>query len=227
MSDFKTPMDILEFPRLSLYTPTPGMDKERSSFGVSLLNKNPRFTVWTRIDDKENGPIAAGIGPEALEGFVDMCMDIVNNPDMIDAIAFDTCKPDPDSTQFAKVVSSTLTFGRGEDGLCFIGLRSADSTRPVLVFQFRAFEWHPFRRKSKPYTESEMSTIHAKAWLTNMSKSVLSAPAGQTPEQRKALAEQRKARRNGGGGGYDKPTPKPATYAPTGGFDGGSDSYSF
>lgn len=231
MSDFQTPIDALEFPRATLYTPAPGVENERASFGWSLFNGNPRITVWTRVDDKEKGPISAGIGHEALEAIFDQAEQIFGTPGLIDTIAADTMIPpkrDDGNEARQKVLGSTFYFGRGENGMCFFTLKSGDADRPEIVFEFRAFEWHPMRRKSKPYTEEEMSSIHALAIVRYLRKALFGNIKGQTREERRAQAEARKAARearfggNRSNGGNFNSTPKPArtgTPVEAGGFD--------
>lgn len=219
MAEFDKPLDVLEYPRLSLYTPAPGVDKERASIGWSTLNNMPRCTVWTRSDDKERGPIFGSYGQEALQGFVHEVMKILAS-NTADSVAFDYLR-NPEQGSYDKVLNSTLIAGRGEDGMCYIGLKSADEARPKIIFTFRGYEWHPMRLKSRPYTQEEMSTIHCRAYFKLLETSLLSTVKGQTIEERKALAERRQARRGGSGGGgggnsYQQ-KPKPAqTFTDTG-----------
>lgn len=219
MSTFDNSFTVIEYPRLTMFIETPGVENSRSSFNVSVLNDNPQFSVWTRIDDdvlkedgKKRGPIQAGIGREALEGIIEQATRIFADDKIIDSFAADTyIKPKlPDgSYSREKVLNTTYTIGRGADGICYHSLTSADTARPQLVFYFRGFEWHPFRRKSAPFTPEELSSIQARAWIRNLEKSVLFNVKGQTPEERKAVSERRKAARSGGKGGQNY-TPKPS-----------------
>lgn len=208
MTTYSTPLDILEFPRLTLFTQAPGTERDRSSFGFSLMNGGPRFTTWTRVDDKEKGPIAAGIGIEALKAVIIEARRVWSLEKPIqDISAIDTLKRDEESATFDKVVSSTLVIGRDQDGICFIGLKSADTSRPEIIFHFKGLEYHPFRRKSGPIPEDEMSAIHANGWLSALEAIVNANVKGQTPEERKAQSErwkaQREARKGGSKGGYN------------------------
>lgn len=234
-------MDSLEFPRLSLYVPAPGTERERSSLGWSLFNGNPRCTVWTRIDDTEEvngrkkGPISAGIGAEALEAVYTEAMRIFGNPDLVDTYACDvmtTPKGDSNTVSYEKVLGATLIIGRGDDGICFIGLKSADSSRPQLTFHFNAFDWHPMRRKSGPIPDKEMSTIHARAYFEHLKKCLLDSPRGQTREELKAISDRRKAarearqgNRQGGGNFQSRPAAPKAEFTDTGGFGEGDFSF--
>ena len=229
MTTYTTPLDVLEFPRLSMYTAAPGVERERSSLGWSLLNSNPRCTVWTRVDDKEKGPIQAGIGVEALQAIYDEAMRIFSNETVVDTFVADTAKRDEQSNNFEKVVTSTLALGRGDDGLCFIGLKSSDPSRPEIIFQFKGYEYHPFRRKSGAISESEMSSIHARAYMHALKSALLENPRGQTQEERKAAAERRKAARDakGKGGGSYQQRPQAASAAPKFGDSDFLDTVSF
>lgn len=225
MSDFKTPLNVLEFPRLSLFEPVPGGTWQRSTFGWSLLNDNPQATTWTRIEgDKDKGRINAGIGYEALEGFVATCFEIIDNGGQPDAVSFDTLVPnqrDDGSNTRDRAVASTLTFGRNAEGFCYIGLKSADPDRPQIVFHYRGFEWHPMRQKSKTLTDQDMSTIQARAYFKHLEKAILYSVKGQTPEERKAAAEARKAKREGRKPTYsNQPAAAAAkpSYSPVGDF---------
>lgn len=204
MADFNKPLDIMNYPRLSLFTPAPGVDKERAAFEVGTLNGMPRFTTWTRSDDKERGPIYASFGQEALMATIAQ-MHAILDAGVPDAFGADYLKTMGEGS-YDKQLHSTLNFGRGDDGICYIGLKAADEARPKIMFYFRGFEWHPFRRKNKPFTPEELSTIHARAWLNLLKASILSNIKGQTPEERRELAERRKAMREarGGGGGGNR-----------------------
>ncbi len=229
-SDFQ----IHEFPWASLYTPTPGKDRERSSLNWSILNGNPRVTVWTRIDDEEvakgkkKGPIQAGFGQAIIMDVLDEAESFFET-DAVDTLAWDNsvnAKSETEQSGFEKVIGTTLIIGRQEDGLCYIGLKSADTSRPELMFYFKGFDWHNPRRKSSPVTDAERSKRHALATIRYLRSSIQNHMRGQTPEERRAQSEARKARREGNSGGYKKQaggTNKPAM-ASTGGFD---DSYTF
>lgn len=238
MSQENKAVDSLDFQRLSLYTPAPGVEKERSSMNWSMFMGNPRCTVWTRVDDdvmlptgKKKGPIAAGIGQEALEGIVEQALKLFSEEGRIDTIIADTVinpTREDGSKSYDKVVNSSFVFGRGEDGVCFVGLKSADGDRPEIIFYFKGFEWHPLRRKSGPFTESELSSIQARAWFKHLEKACLNTVRGVTPEERKANAERRKAAREGRKPAYNnqsRPSAPKQDMTATGGFD--SESYSF
>lgn len=200
MSDFALPLDVLEFPRATLYTQAPGVENERASFGWSLLNGNPRITVWTRVDDKEKGPITGGIGPEVIEGIFDQIEALFADQDRVDVLGFDClvqAKRDDGQMTRDKKLAATFYAGRGEDGLCFFSMKSADTDRPEIIFQFRAFEWHPMRRRSKPLSDAEISMIHGVSMVKYLRKALSTGIRGQTREERKAISEARKARRTG------------------------------
>lgn len=206
MSDIKPNYETLEFPRASSYTPAPGKEKERSSINWSLFNGNPRITVWTRVDDdkivngKKQGPISAGIGHEYIEGILGAAINLYKSGE-VDILIYDNMinpKMEDGSISYEKVVGSSLIFGRGEDGICYYGLKSADESRPVIMFQFNGFEWHVPRRRNTPFSKEELSTIHAVSMMTYIKEAMMSGIRGQTPEERKAVAERRKAARSGG-----------------------------
>lgn len=225
MSDNKPTYSSFEFPRASSYTQAPGKEKERASINWSLFNDNPRVTVWTRIDDdkmvngKKQGPIQAGIGHEVLGDMLDMVIKFYLSG-KVDVLAFDNMinpSQEDGTKSFEKVIGSTLVFGRGEDGICYYGLTSADESRPVIMFFFRGFEWHIPRRRSTPFTEVELSTIHAVGMMNYIRAAMMTGIRGQTPEERKAISERRKAARDSKGGGFAK---KPqAQQTVTAGFD--------
>lgn len=230
-SDFQ----VYEFPWASLYIPTPGKDRERSSLNWGMLNGNPRVTVWTRIDDEElnkgkkKGPIQAGFGQAIIMDVLDEAEKFFES-DAVDMLAWDnsiSAKSETEQTGYEKVVGTTLVLGRQEDGMCFIGLKAADGSRPELTFYFRGFDWHTPRRKSQPVTDAEKSKRHALATIRYLKQSFVNHMRGQTPEERKAQADARKARREGGGQ-YRKPGQPQQQNKPqmvsTGGFD---DSYTF
>lgn len=201
-TDFK----VREFPWASLYVQTPGKDRERSSFMWSTLNNNPRATVWTRIDDEElvngkkKGPIQVGFGHAVIMDILDQAEEFFRSDEQ-DILAWDnmtSAKNENEQTGYEKTIGSTLIVGRLEDGICFIGLKSADKSRPELTFHFRGFDWHIPRRKNNPVTDAEKSKRHAIATMRYLRVAFTNLMDGQTPEERKAQAEARKARREGG-----------------------------
>lgn len=195
---FKTPLDVLEFPRATLYTPAPGVDNERSSLNWSTLNGQPRVTVWTRVDDKEKGPIQAGIGHEYIQGILGAAEELYRSG-KIDTIAFDNMKNNPgeDGRAGERVISSTLMFGRDEEGVCFVSLTSNDDSRPRIIFPFTGFVWHKPRRKSGPIPASELSTIQAVSMISYLRDCFSKSVKGQTREELKEISERRKAAREG------------------------------
>lgn len=228
MSDFTTSFpETLEFPRASSYTPAPGKDKERSSINWSIWNGNVQCKVWTRVDDdkvvngKKQGPIQAGFGGEVLEAILEGAIKFWLSG-VTDTIIWDNIgRPkNPDgSSSFERVVQSHFVYGRGEDGLCYYGLRSADESRPVIIFKFEGPEWHKPRRKSGSFSSDELSTMQAVSTFRYILNVTMNAQKGQTPEERKAAAERRKSNNSSNGGGsYNK---KPAETSMSSGFDDG------
>lgn len=200
---FSTPLNVIEFPRATLFVQAPGMENDRSSMNFSMLNENPRITVWTRVDDKDKGPIQAGIGQEYIKGIFGQIKTFFES-DIVDTLAFDNLKPSEgeDGRPGERVIRSTFMAGRDEEGLCFYSLTSSDDSRPKIIFPFRGMEWHKPRRRSTPFSPRELSTIHAVSWTDYIERCFNGQIKGQTPEERKAISEARKARR--GGGSYNR-----------------------
>lgn len=200
---------FLNFPRASMYTPAPGKDNERASINWGAFNENPRITVWTRIDDdevlpngKKKGPISAGIGHEAMEMIHSEAISFYRSGKK-DILIFDNYgRPikDDGTSAFEKVVQSSLIIGRNDEGICYYGLRSADESRPVIMFEFRGYEWHKPRRRSEPFSLEELSTIHAVGMWSYFKKCTDSIIRGQTDEERAAASERWKKAREARGG---------------------------
>lgn len=227
MSDFATSFpETLEFPRASSYTPAPGKDKERSSINWSIWNGNAQCKVWTRVDDdkmvngRKQGPIQVGIGGEVIEAILEGAIKFWLSG-AIDVVIWDNIgipKNPEGNSSYERVVQSHFVYGRGEDGLCYYGLRSADESRPVIVFKFEGPEWHKPRRKSGSFSVEELSTMQAVSMFKYILNVTMNAQKGQTPEERKAAAERRKAIKEGRGtSSYAK---KPTESAGSG-FDDG------
>jgi len=203
------PLDVLEFPMAALYTQAPGSDRDRASFNVSILNGNPRFGVWTRVQG-EKSPIQGGIGGVAMEALLDDMEDCFQG-NGVSARKFAVMtrpKTDDGSTtgDYRKVLGATVKYGIDqEDNHRWVMLESADESRAKIVFKFRAFEWHPMATAEGSYTDEQASKIHALAWVRYLRKIFIQHSKGQTVEERKARAEQFKKGKSGGQGGGQRP----------------------
>lgn len=196
MADYQQPLQVLDFPRASMYTLAPGSDRERASLVWSVLNGNPRLTCWTRVpDDKDKGRIQAGIGITAMLAMLSRMEEIYKGaPD--DRNAMDVLGANKDASgnliDRTRVMTSRVLFGKNADGICWISLVSADESRPRIVFNFGAFEWHPLRKRNgEEFTASEISQVHALSVVEYLRNSFLKLDKGVTPEEKKAMSESR------------------------------------
>lgn len=222
MANFDTPLDILDFPRAALFTQAPGSDRDRASFNAGMFNNNPRFTVWTRVAEdmagRKKGKIDAGIGILAMRAILDQMEAIFSGPagGRNDAGTLVRNRDEDTGDQApGNHLGSVLYFGKSKEGICWVSLWDAeDDTRPRIVFQFTGFEYHPFKDGSgQPFSDVQMSQIHALAWVRYLRDAFTQADKGQTPEQRKAQSEAWKARKNGGKGSNQSFQSRPKTPA--------------
>lgn len=199
------PLDVLEFPMASLFTPAPGSDRDRASLNWSILNGNPRISVWTRVQG-EKSPIQGGIGGPAMQALLDDMEDCYlgngRKKRKFDVMTRPKTEDGSTTGEYRKVLACTVKYGIDEeDGLCWIMVESADDSRAKIVFKYRGFEWHPMATDEGALSEPAASRVHALASVRYLRQIFIQHSKGQTQEERKARAEQFKARKNGGQSG--------------------------
>lgn len=196
MANYDQPLQVLDFPRATMFTQSPGSDKERASLVWSVLNNNPRLTCWTRVaDDKDKGRIQAGIGIVAMLAMLDR-MEVVYSGPAGEKEAVDVLGANKDAAgnfiDRNKIMTSRVLFGKDADGICWISLVSNDESRPRIAFKFGAFEWHPLRKgNGEEFTATEISQIHALSIVKYLKETFLKHDKGVTPEEKKAASEAR------------------------------------
>lgn len=204
-NNFQSDFKAFDFPRATLFTQAPESEKERSSFGWSIFNGNPRITVWTRVpSDKDKPPISAGIGMPAFVQLIKDMEKIFSGPpggaSAMTTMGFPK-DLDPSQTSRQMVPLSDLRYGRDADGICWISLESKTEDRPKIVFRWSGNNFHVFRDKNGPLTQDVASQAQALGDCAYLTQVMLQHDRGVTPEERKANAERFKNQRSGKGGG--------------------------
>lgn len=196
MADYKQPLQVIDFPRATLTTLSPGSDRERATLVWSVLNNNPRLTCWTRVaDDKDKGRIQAGIGIVAMLAMLDRMEAVfTGSPNQREAMDVVGMNKDAQGNLVdrTKIMTSRVLFGKNADGICWISLVSSDDSRPRIVFNYGAFDWHPFRKgNGDEFTAEEISQLHAVSMVRYLRETFLKHDKGVTPEEKKAMSESR------------------------------------
>lgn len=214
---FSTPLEILEFPRASLFTPAPETERERASCQFSILNNNPRISVWPRVpSDTIKAPIAAGFGTPSMLRLLDAMEEIYKGPRGTREACTVEGYPEDENGKGGpdrrKIVKSEVIYGRDDEGICWISVVSRQQERPKLIFKYTGDFFHNFRKgDGSDFAPDEASQRHAIGNVRYLRAQYEKHDAGVTPEQKKAFADSRKSRQGGGQNNNDyAPKPKPS-----------------
>lgn len=213
MSNNKFSGSIYEFPRASLFAPAPETERERSSLQWSILNGNPRISVWTRVpsDSAFRGPIAAGFGVTSMEMLLNAMEQIYSGPNnKREAYTVEGFPENSDGEKVngprQKIIKSTVKYGKDENGICWIAVEDNINDRPKLVFKFVDEFFHHFRIEGQEISESEASQRQAVGIVRYLRTRFAQHDRGVTPEEKKAFSDSRKQGRPANNFNADRPS---------------------
>lgn len=156
---------ILEFDKLQMFTPCPGVEGKRSRLTWNMRMGYPRITVFTNDpnDTTMKGVIYAAMDPTTMFAFFDLMGKVIKSQDelkfKIDCFTTKYVDNQPTSD---RVLSSELWFGRDKDGIIWMSVIAPG--RPKIRFNFRISDYHGiYRGDGTPINESESSVIAAAA----------------------------------------------------------------
>lgn len=148
---------ILDFNRLAMWTPSPGVENKRARLSFGILDISPRITIFTNNpnDTIGKGIIAAAMNPETFFTFLNRLEVIAKGPagnkEKIECF-----------TGKERVKVSDLVFGKDEEG--FVWLSIIAPNRPNIKFIFEMSDWHTIQRgDGTKFTPSECSVLEAAA----------------------------------------------------------------
>ena len=168
---------IIDFNRLSMWTPTPGVENKRARLSFGILDINPRISIFTNNpeDTIGKGIIPAPMNPETFFTFL-MRLEMIakGNPNAKEKIECFQGKE--------RVKVSDLIFGKDEEGFVWVSVIAAN--RPNIKFVFEMSDWHTIQRgDGSKFTPAECSVLEALAKIqllrnvyTNFFADVLKTP---------------------------------------------------
>ncbi len=147
----------MDFQRLSMWTPTPGVENKRARLSFGILDINPRVSIFTNNpeDTIGKGIIAAPMNPETFFTFLNRLEAISKG---------EAGKKEKIECYQGKerVKISDLVFGKDDEGFTWISVIAPN--RPNIKFVFEMSDWHTIQRgDGTKFTPSECSTLEALA----------------------------------------------------------------
>lgn len=160
-----------EIPRLSLWTDTPGIDKEdksikfkRSRLSWSSFMGNPRITVNTNVpNDTDKGMIRAPMDISIFNMLKTMAEEVMRGePGTVRRIENYTRDKDADGKYGEKYKLSETVIGKDKEGRMVLSVQAPD--RPVIYFHFTVSDYHKLLKgNGEAFTMSEASVLKARA----------------------------------------------------------------
>ena len=155
---------VLKGPKMRLQAPCPTAKGKYSQLSIDVWEGNPRIAVRTNDpsdQNNDNGFIRANLN---LHNFMIMLEHIES---MVKEEGRKSVRIECRSGKEQSLVS-TVVVGRKEDGRVFIGVKSSDSSRPVIEFIFHPidFTYHPqYAANNEPIDPAKISQISAMAYV--------------------------------------------------------------
>ena len=161
------PVRIIDFERLSMWTPTPGAPGKRARLAFGIRDGNPRITVFTNDpnDKVNNGVIYAAMNPETFYGFLELFSAVLRAKEetKFKVQCFGT-RWENDKPTKEKILISDLCFGRDAEGVIWICI-IADN-RPKIKFEFNISDYHLLvDSDGKQFDKARASRLEAGAKL--------------------------------------------------------------
>ena len=215
-TEARTPPNVIDIERVTLFTPAPGTEGERSSMNFCVYNGQPRITVWTRVpNDTDKGMINAAMNSLSMETLLGFMEKVIDGPNgSTERVGCEGNRYDPASKEKlpGRHHISTVVVGKDQEGVVWMSVVSAEEGRPKIQFKLGTVDWHFFQHKDgSRYTEAEMSCVVGKS-MVRILREVYNRHIGLVNnEERQKRSEARKLRneefqaRKGGGSGGGKP----------------------
>jgi len=161
------PIKILDFTKLQLFTPTPGVQGVRAKLSFGFRDGNPRITVFTNDpnDTTAKGIIYAGMLPEVFEVFLAQLDTVIRSKEeMKQVMDCYTQRYEDNKPTGERVLNSQVWVGKDTDGMIWISVTAKG--RPQIKFTFQVSDWHKLLKgDGTPFSESEASRLAALAHM--------------------------------------------------------------
>lgn len=189
-----------------------------ATWQLMMFGNQLRVSCYTNLEnDKNNGRMEAKMDTITAFAFMEQVEMILNDP--TPNKLFTECKTVVNGDWKNPVLEATLSVGRGEDKVVYVGIISADESRPRLQFRLRPTDFHALLGANRqPLPEQLVSEIYGRAYLRLMRAlcpSVLDTHFTESERTQKPGGFQKGGQ---GGGGFQK---KPWSGGNGGGNGGG------
>lgn len=181
-----------------------GGRRKEPQLAISVYDNQPRFTVYTNVqDDKQNGRIEGNMDSQTFFAVMQAIREVASDPShggfAVENKGHFFSKENGRSEKPG--VKSRTVIGRNERGEIFIGVVA--NNRPKVQFIFKPSEYHTFINKDgTPTSVATVSELYAKGYVKLMEKAVVAILDKEFISYEEIKA--RKEANRQGGGGYNK-----------------------
>ena len=180
------------------------------TWSVAMIANQLRVTCYSNLpNDKDNGRIEAKMSSIAMHAFLSALEYVIGHDDKC-SFPFE-CYTVRNGDWKNPVLESTLYVGRNGEGVIYVGIVSADDSRPRLNFPMRPNNFHAFidGATKSPLGEKLSSQFWASGYLhlmRNLTSSVLDTHFKEPPPRPQGGGNGggNFNRSGGGGGGYNR-----------------------
>lgn len=140
-----------------------------SSLAILMMSNQLRVRCYTNLEnDKNNGLIEAKMDAPTAYGMLELVQRVINEDQPGIKYGLE-CKAPHNGDWRNPTLETTLWVGRDDEGVVYIGVISADSSRPMLKFPLVSTDFHNFLDSNKkPLGKKASSEIYGQGWLNLM-----------------------------------------------------------
>lgn len=161
--------------KLSLSAKCPSAPGKYSTLIWSLVNNNPRVTVYTNdpadaTPKNDNGRISANMDAPNFFALLELLEQVSNaeGPTRMKIENKNFIFPGGKRSE-KPVVVSELVVGKDDNGIIWISVLAYDKERPKIKFQFLPNEFHNYiERSGEPFNPANLSKLYVKGYINLM-----------------------------------------------------------
>lgn len=174
-----------------------------SSLAILMMSNQLRVRCYTNLEtDKNNGLIEAKMDAPTAYGMFELIQKVIHEDQPGIKYGLE-CKAPINGDWRNPTLETTLWVGRDDEGVVYIGVISADSSRPMLKFPLVSTDFHNFLdANKKPLGKKVSSEIYGQGWLNLMRN--LCASVMDTHFKERETKKKEGGQGGQGGGGYQK-----------------------
>jgi hypothetical protein len=178
---------IQELDKFGIYVSAPGEEGKRSRLAWSILNGNPRISVYTNITSDANvnyGIISAPMNPETFYIFMHMLESMCKGENGKNAKIDCNSKKRLENGKYGDMfLLSELYFGKDDNGIMWISVQSTG--RPKIKFEIHLSDFHKiYKSDGTAISAGEGSVLQTLAMINALRAAYYSfAPMIKQPGQ--------------------------------------------